>query len=485
MAHPLNRPRYDAARGRVVEGYGILQPRVARQPAERQRARASRGCSAASRASIRTRAPSPTSTRTCSARARSSARASTTSTRSSARSAAASPRTASSATTCSKAATRAPACSATCSCTRTTRRATAPTSAAATAGSAATGRSLPWLLPRVPRRRRRARARIRCRALSHWKILDNLRRSLVPVALLVLLLLGWTCCAPALVWTLAVLGDRAACRRCSAALLDLRAQAARRAAAPAPGAPCVRSARQLRRSAALALACLPYEALYQPRRDRAHAVAHAASRHRRLLEWQTVERRAARPRRTLGRRCDARMWIAPGAGAGRRRCAGARAARRRWSLAAPVLLLWLASPRDRLVAQPAAARRAPRCDAAADALPAHAGAPHLAFFETFVGADDHWLPPDNFQEHPVARDRAPHLADQHRPGAAGEPGGLRLRLPRRRRAARAHRRDARHDGSAGAPPRPLLQLVRHADAASRCRRSTSRRSTAATSPATC
>ncbi len=28
MAHPLNRPRIDAALGRVVEGYGVLQPRV-------------------------------------------------------------------------------------------------------------------------------------------------------------------------------------------------------------------------------------------------------------------------------------------------------------------------------------------------------------------------------------------------------------------------------------------------------------------------
>ena len=28
MAHPLNRPRFDARRGRVVEGYGVMQPRV-------------------------------------------------------------------------------------------------------------------------------------------------------------------------------------------------------------------------------------------------------------------------------------------------------------------------------------------------------------------------------------------------------------------------------------------------------------------------
>src|SRR5207237_2424768 len=28
LAHPLNRPRFDAMQGRVVEGYGVLQPRV-------------------------------------------------------------------------------------------------------------------------------------------------------------------------------------------------------------------------------------------------------------------------------------------------------------------------------------------------------------------------------------------------------------------------------------------------------------------------
>ena len=36
LAHPLNRPRFDASLGRVTEGYGILQPRVARQRRQRQ-----------------------------------------------------------------------------------------------------------------------------------------------------------------------------------------------------------------------------------------------------------------------------------------------------------------------------------------------------------------------------------------------------------------------------------------------------------------
>src|SRR5262249_57062689 len=29
LAHPLNRPRLEPSEGRVVEGYGILQPRIA------------------------------------------------------------------------------------------------------------------------------------------------------------------------------------------------------------------------------------------------------------------------------------------------------------------------------------------------------------------------------------------------------------------------------------------------------------------------
>ena len=41
--------------------------------------------------------------------------------------------------------------------------------------------------------------------LSRWKILDNLRRSLMAAAFVLLLLLGWTC-LPRLVLDLAVIG---------------------------------------------------------------------------------------------------------------------------------------------------------------------------------------------------------------------------------------------------------------------------------------
>ena len=42
--------------------------------------------------------------------------------------------------------------------------------------------------------------------LSRWKILDNLRRSLVPAALMLLLLMGWTVLPSGWLWTAVVLG---------------------------------------------------------------------------------------------------------------------------------------------------------------------------------------------------------------------------------------------------------------------------------------
>jgi hypothetical protein len=42
--------------------------------------------------------------------------------------------------------------------------------------------------------------------LSLWKIFDNIRRSLVPAAVILILLLGWTALSQPLFWTLVVIG---------------------------------------------------------------------------------------------------------------------------------------------------------------------------------------------------------------------------------------------------------------------------------------
>ena len=69
-----------------------------------------------------------------------------------------------------------------------------------------------WLLRRVPDGDGRA-PRNPLSLLSHWKIFDNLRRSLVPPALLLLLLLGWTVLAPPMVMDAGGAGHSRRCRR--------------------------------------------------------------------------------------------------------------------------------------------------------------------------------------------------------------------------------------------------------------------------------
>jgi hypothetical protein len=62
-----------------------------------------------------------------------------------------------------------------------------------------------WLLPGVPGFDG-LRQKNPLSGLSRWKIFDNLRRSLVPAALTLLLLLGWTVLSPPWLWTLVVIG---------------------------------------------------------------------------------------------------------------------------------------------------------------------------------------------------------------------------------------------------------------------------------------
>ena len=182
---------YDAA---ARPGHrGLQHPAAAgrRHAGERGAARASRACSPATPGSIRTRARSRTSTRTCSTRVRSSARASTTSTPSAGASAIGFPRIASSATICSRAPTDAPGSSATWCCSRTTRRRTPRTSSRRSRWIRGDWQIAPWLLPRCRGAGDADRVRNPISRLSRWKILDNLRRSLVPVAMLGLAARRW------------------------------------------------------------------------------------------------------------------------------------------------------------------------------------------------------------------------------------------------------------------------------------------------------
>ena len=72
------------------------------------------------------------------------------------------------------------------------------------------------------------------------------------------------------------------------------------------------------------------------------------------------------------------------------------------AVAAPILGLWFASPAIAWWISRPLARRAARLTADQTVFLRKLSRKTWAFFETFVGPEDHWLPPDNYQEHPVA-----------------------------------------------------------------------------------
>ena len=71
-------------------------------------------------------------------------------------------------------------------------------------------------------------------------------------------------------------------------------------------------------------------------------------------------------------------------------------------VAGPILALWFVSPVIAWWISRPLARRAARLTADQTIFLQKLSRKTWAYFETFVGPEDHWLPPDNFQEHPVA-----------------------------------------------------------------------------------
>jgi cellobiose phosphorylase len=253
---------------------------------------------------------------------------------------------------------------------------------------------LPWLLPWAPTAHD-GWQRNALTALSRWKILDNLRRSLVPTALLLLLVFGWLVISPVLSWTLAVL-SMVLVPPLLSALLDL-VQKPREVQLDQHLRAGFMAGTQHFARMLLALAWLPHEVLYS-----LDAIVRTLWRisfsHRHLLQWQTsieVERRGSNSRVALWRM----MWVGPTVAV----LLGVILVMARPAivlLAAPLLLLWLFSPGIAWwISQP-------RRD---DAFEPNAAQTRFlrglarrtwAFFETHVGPAEQWLPPDNLQEQP-------------------------------------------------------------------------------------
>jgi cellobiose phosphorylase len=233
--------------------------------------------------------------------------------------------------------------------------------------------------------------------LSRWKIFDNLRRSLVPAALTLLLLLGWTVLPSAWFWTLTVMGIILIPYLISSVLDVLQKRDDVTLDQHLAGA--VRSAGRQLGQAVFWLACLPYEAFFS-----LDAIVRTAWRllitHRRLLEWNPSGGTDRTGRTDLAGSCRA-MWIAPAIATA---AAISIALLRPAALVAavPILGLWFASPAIAWWISRPLARREARLTTEQTLFLRKTSRKTWAFFETFVGPEDHWLPPDNFQEHPSA-----------------------------------------------------------------------------------
>jgi cellobiose phosphorylase len=251
-----------------------------------------------------------------------------------------------------------------------------------------------WLLPRVPGNAAQ-RPVNPLSALSRWKLFDNLRRSLVSPALLLLLVAGWLWGPePAWRWTLLAMAVIFL-----PALLDILLDLIRKPqerdwqshlwlSGNAAGRPLAH--------ALLTLVLLPYDALLCVDAIRVSGLRMLFTR-RGLLLWQLPAYARRNARRSLwgyGRE----MWIAP--------LVALTLGVILWDTSAwwgglPLILVWgLAPLLAWWISRPLGLPQAHLSLEQRDFLRASARRT-WRYFAEFVNAEHHWLPPDNFQEYPT------------------------------------------------------------------------------------
>ncbi len=249
-----------------------------------------------------------------------------------------------------------------------------------------------WLFPFVPSRTGLQRNRLPI--MSRWKILDNLRRSLMAPATLAVLLLGWTILpGRPIIWT--AIGLAAIALPVFLRLLQL-----------VGGPTRLESGRAFVRTAIADLATeivrvsLQLAFLANQAYEMLHAIAVTLVRlgitKHRLLEWETAaasSHRGGAPRLSVFMKdMIASPLIATGG------LVLVAAIQRRALLASvPLLMLWAAAPIIAFIlSRPVPTRRAVLNDEDREFLRAVARKT-WKYFESFEGREDHALPPDNIQ----------------------------------------------------------------------------------------
>ena len=254
---------------------------------------------------------------------------------------------------------------------------------------------IPWVLPFVPSFNNGLRKN-NLSGLSRWKIFDNLRRSVIPLALTILFLFGCTTLSQAWFWILSLIGIILIPSMFISILdllkkpLDMLMRQHLTATA--------RSAGMHFAQAAFTLITLPYEAFFST-----DAIIRTIWRllisHKKLLEWNPANPRTRNNRiNLLG--SYRMMWISPAVvifsiiyfGVSKQTFP---------AVAFPILFLWTASPAITWWISLPLARHKAELTIKQKLFLRDLSRKTWSFFETFVCQEDNWLPPDNFQENPV------------------------------------------------------------------------------------
>lgn len=253
-----------------------------------------------------------------------------------------------------------------------------------------------WFLPFAPDNKRKLRKNS-ISALSRWKIFDNLRRSLVPIAQLLLLLAAWAILPAPVFWTLAILAILFIPPFISS--LWTASQKPKEIAFDQHLSNTLGATNKSIKQALFTLVCLPYEAFLS-----ADAIVRTLWRmyvsRKKLLEWNPSNL-VQKKNESLGK-LYASMWIAPLLSVAAFIYLGDTFGfTLRLFVAAPCLLLWMFSPVIVwAINKPIVAKKTTLSKDQKVYL-RELSRKTWSFFEMFVNEGDNWLPPDNLQQYPI------------------------------------------------------------------------------------
>ncbi|TAH41898.1 MAG: cyclic beta 1-2 glucan synthetase [Bacteroidetes bacterium] len=252
-----------------------------------------------------------------------------------------------------------------------------------------------WFLPIVPAPGRQW-VKNPISILSRWKILDNIRRSLVPFAITVLILLGWLVLPSTLFWTLVVTGiiifpifissTWAFIRKPEDVNLLFHLQYS------------WTNIENVFVKTLYALICLPYEA-YSNLKSIFLALWRMLVSRKKLLEWSTASQGGRGGKMSLMDSYSS-MWIEPVLALIVIVYLSANDSVKLF-LAGPILFMWSLAPLITLwSSQPSPSPGAMLSDKQVIFL-RKVSRRTWSYFERFIDAKNNYLPPDNYQEQPA------------------------------------------------------------------------------------